>query len=217
MTNFDFLKKIDSNLYEIVTEAEKLYASEFFEQCMGQTRRFGEQMCKAILAERRQFDGSFDEMLATLKDQATSIPEKEFIDDLYFLKKQGNLSVHSSTVKKDGVVALECLQRAFEAAINYAVFYKKGSKTILKKHYDIELLVTGKSGLSEKYQSEKQTQKQVEKIKNSTKKNKNKIVKQSYTMKPSKAKKKNGLSAFWIFVGVASLISLIMLIFIALI
>ena len=44
MANFDFLKKIDSNLYEIITEAEKLYASEFFEQCMGQTRRFGEQM-----------------------------------------------------------------------------------------------------------------------------------------------------------------------------
>ena len=86
MTNFDFLKKIDSNLYEIITEAEKLYASEFFEQCMGQTRRFGEQMCKSILADKRQYDGSFDEMLATLKDQATSIPEKEFIDDLYFLK-----------------------------------------------------------------------------------------------------------------------------------
>ena len=133
MTNFDFLKKIDSNLYEIITEAEKLYASEFFEQCMGQTRRFGEQMCKSILADKRQYDGSFDEMLATLKDQATSIPEKEFIDDLYFLKKQGNISVHSSTVKRDGITALECLQRAFEASINYAVFYKKGSKTILKK------------------------------------------------------------------------------------
>ena len=137
MANFDFLKKIDSNLYEIITEAEKLYASEFFEQCMGQTRRFGEQMCKSILADKRQYDGSFDEMLATLKDQATSIPEKEFIDDLYFLKKQGNISVHSSTVKRDGITALECLQRAFEASINYAVFYKKGSKTILKKHIDL--------------------------------------------------------------------------------
>ena len=146
MANFDFLKKIDSNLYEIIMEAEKLYASEFFEQCMGQTRRFGEQMCKAILADKRQYDGSFDEMLATLKDQATSIPEKEFIDDLYFLKKQGNISVHSSTVKRDGITALECLQRAFEASLNYAVFYKKGNKTILKKQYDVELLVTGKPG-----------------------------------------------------------------------
>ena len=62
MTNFDFLKKIDANLYEIIKEAEKLYTAEFFEQCMGQTRRFGEQMCKSILADRRQYDGSFDDM-----------------------------------------------------------------------------------------------------------------------------------------------------------
>ena len=130
MTNFDFLKKLDNNLYDIITEAEKLYTSEFFEQCIGQTRRFGEQMCKNILASKRQYDGSFDEMLATLKDEAHSIPEKEFIDDLYFLKKQGNISVHSSTVKRDGILAFECLQRAFEASINYAVLYKKGSKTI---------------------------------------------------------------------------------------
>ena len=74
MTNFDFLKPLDSNLYEIITEAEKLYTSEFFEQCMGQTRRFGEQMCKSILAEKRLFDGSFDDMLGTLKDNATTVP-----------------------------------------------------------------------------------------------------------------------------------------------
>ena len=67
MTNFDFLKKIDGNLYEIITEAEKLYTSEFFEQCMGQTRRFGEQMCKSIMADRRLMDGSFDDMIATLR------------------------------------------------------------------------------------------------------------------------------------------------------
>ena len=126
MTNFDFLKKIDKNLYEIITEAEKLYAAEFFEQSMGQTRRFGEQMCKCILKDSPLYDASFDEMLATLKDKAVSIPEREFIDDLYFLKKQGNLSIHSSVVKRDGITALECLKRAFEAAINYAVFYKKG-------------------------------------------------------------------------------------------
>ena len=70
MTNFSFLKKIDNNLYEVITEAEKLYTSEFFEQCIGQTRRFGELLCKNILADKRQYDGSFDEMLATLKDNA---------------------------------------------------------------------------------------------------------------------------------------------------
>lgn len=217
MTNFDFLKKIDSNLYEIVAEAEKLYASEFFEQCMGQTRRFGEQMCKAILADRRQFDGSFDEMLATLKDQATTLPEKEFIDDLYFLKKQGNLSVHSSTVKHDGMTALECLQRAFEAAINYAVFYKKGSKTILKKHYDVELLVTGKRGLSEKYQERKESTRKSESKTSSKNAPKKTTVKQSYTMKPAKTKEKGRISAFWIFVSVTSIISLVLLLFIALV
>ena len=213
MANFDFLKKIDSNLYEIIMEAEKLYASEFFEQCMGQTRRFGEQMCKAILADKRQYDGSFDEMLATLKDQATSIPEKEFIDDLYFLKKQGNISDHSSTVKRDGITALECLQRAFEASLNYAVFYKKGNKTILKKQYDVELLVTGKPGLNEKYEAQKQKTKKS----NSTKSTTKSAPTQSYTMKPSKPKKQGSITPFWIFVGVTSIVSLVMLIFMAVI
>ena len=195
MNNFDFLKKIDNDLYEIITDAEKLYASEFFEQCMGQTRRFGEQMCKSILSDYRL--ESFDDMLATLKDKAASIPEKEFVDDLYFLKKQGNLSVHSSKVKQDGIAALECLQRAFEAAINYAVLYKKGNKSILKKQYDIELLVTGKRGLKEKYEKQK-----------SAKSAKQKET-QSYTMKPKTQKAKKGISAFWIFVAISSLISLI--------
>lgn len=196
MNNFDFLKKIDNDLYEIITDAEKLYASEFFEQCMGQTRRFGEQMCKSILSDYRL--NSFDDMLATLKDKAASIPEKEFVDDLYFLKKQGNLSVHSSKVKQDGIAALECLQRAFEAAINYAVLYKKGSKSILKKQYDIELLVTGKRGLKEKYEKQK-----------SAKAAKQKET-QSYTMKPKAQKTKKGISAFWIFVAISSVISLIL-------
>ena len=203
MTNFDFLKKVDNNLYEIITEAEKLYTSEFFEQCMGQTRRFGEQMCKSIFTEKRLVDGNFDDMIATLKDKATSAPEKEFVDDLYFLKKQGNLSVHSATVKRDGVIALECLQRAFEAAINYAVYYKKGSKNILNKHYDIEILVTGKASLSENYQQQK----------SKTKKTSKPQVKQSHSMKVSKPQQ--GTSLFWIFVGIASIISITLLAFMA--
>lgn len=215
MTNFDFLKKIDFNLYEIISEAEKLYTAEFFEQCMGQTRRFGEQMCKSILADRRQYDGSFDDMIATLKDQATSIPEKEFVDDLYFLKKQGNVSVHSSTVKKDGVTALECLQRAFEAAINYVVFYKKESKSILKKQYDIELLMTGKIGknsLSERYETKK---KEVKKSGKSCNKKTSIPVKQSYTMKQKPYAQKKRVSLFWYFVGISSIISAILILLIA--
>lgn len=201
MTNFSFLKKIDNNLYEVITEAEKLYTSEFFEQCIGQTRRFGELLCKNILADKRQYDGSFDEMLATLKDNAHSIPEKEFIDDLYFLKKQGNISVHSSKVKRDGILAFECLQRAFEASINYAVLYKKGSKSILKKQYDVNLLMMGKPSLKEK----------CENVSEETKKPKTKPkkpVQQAYKMK-SVSKKKKPL--FWIFVCISSVISMIIL------
>ncbi len=203
MTNFYFLKKIDNNLYDIITEAEKLYTSEFFEQCIGQTRRFGEQMCKNILASKRQYDGSFDEMLATLKDSACSIPEKEFIDDLYFLKKQGNISVHSSTVKRDGILAFECLQRAFEASINYAVLYKKGSKTILKKQYDINLLMTGKPSLKEEFEERSE---KIKKKKPS--KPKKPASQQVYSMKTSNKNKK---PIFWIFVGISSATSAIIL------
>ena len=209
MANFDFLKKIDKDLYEIISEAEKLYASEFFEQCMGQTRRFGEQMCKSVVGARL-YDESFDEMLATLKDKAVSIPEKEFVDDLYFLKKQGNISVHSAKVNKDGILALECLQRAFEAAINYAVFYKKANRSILKKQYDIELLVTRGPSLKEKYTELKTEKKQNKKqTKNS--------VKQSYTMKPKEKSDKRGVSLFWIFVGISSFVSAILMLVIMII
>ena len=109
-TNFDFLRKTDKNLYEIISEAEKLYRDEYFEQCMGQTRRFAENVCKNVLGRKRTTEDTFDQMLATLKDNSQgSEQEKEFIEDLYFLKKFGNQSVHSSSVKKDGINALECL------------------------------------------------------------------------------------------------------------
>lgn len=85
MNNFDFLKKTDKNLYEIISEAEKLYRDEYFEQCMVQTRKFGENICKNVIGTRCTPDSTFDEMLATLKDKIKSEQEKEFIDDLYFL------------------------------------------------------------------------------------------------------------------------------------
>ena len=159
-TNFDFLKNVDKDLFEIITEAEKLYRDEYFEQCMGQTRRFGEQVCKKVLGTARSTENTFDDMLATLKDSSTGgEQEKEFIDDLYFLKKHGNNAVHSSSVKKDGMTALECLQRAFEAAISYSVYNRGASANILKLRYDTELLVTvkkKKKSLSEKYTEAKQ-------------------------------------------------------------
>ena len=132
-TNFDFLKEVDKDLFEIITEAEKLYRDEYFEQCMAQTRRFGENICKNVLGNSKAAEDTFDEMLATLKDKVNGEEqEKEFIDDLYFLKKNGNRSVHASTVKRDYLTALECLQRAFEVAISYSVYNKGAKSEILK-------------------------------------------------------------------------------------
>ncbi len=160
--NFDFLKKTDKNLFEIINEAEKLYRDEYFSQCITQTRQFAENVCKNVLGDKRTVEETFDDMLATLKDNSSGEEqEKEFIDDLYFLKKQGNDAVHSSTNNKSGMEALECLQRAFEVAINYAVYNKGAKSDILKLRYDTELLVTGKKSkksLSEKYEEAKENE-----------------------------------------------------------
>ena len=126
MSNFDFLKDINNDLFKLAQEAEKLFRDGYFEQCMTQTRRFGENICRLVISDRAQPSDSFDEMLATLKDTPNPTEEeKEFLDDLYFLKKAGNNAVHSIKTKNDadsGKNALECLERSFEAAINYAVF-----------------------------------------------------------------------------------------------
>ena len=181
MSSFDFLQPIDKNLYDIICEAEKLYRDEYFEQCITQTRRFGENICKQVLGDKRTTENTFDEMLATLKDKPNkSEEEKEFLDDLHFLKKEGNASVHSSEVKKDAIIALQCLQRAFEVAINYSVYHKKSDRKILNLHYDTQELITGKKtpkSLAEKYQTAKQ---KITKIKQP-------IKKQTHTM-PTKAK-----------------------------
>lgn len=228
-TNFDFLRSNDKNLYEIISDAEKLYRDEYFEQCMGQTRRFAENVCKKVLGSKRTTEETFDQMLATLKDNAKgSEQEKEFIDDLYFLKKCGNQSVHSSSVKKDGINALECLQRAFEVAINYAVYNQKCDKKVLNLHYDIELLATGKQDktLAQRY-SQAKRKSQVVELKNTTKKS-SKSQKQTRTTK-AQTKSKSTKSAqqskvnsyppqkkfpiYWIIVGVFSFISFVMALF----
>ena len=205
-TNFDFLKSIDKDLFEIITDAEKLYRGEFFEQCMGQTRRFGEHICRKVLGSKRTTEVTFDEMLATLKDKGHGWEqEKEFIDDLYFLKKQGNSSVHGETVKKDGMTALECLQRSFEIALSYAVYHKKSNPDILKLRYDTELMITGnksKKSLKDSYIEAKE--KAEKKIKSTTKPKKTKS-KQVTSMKS--VPRKQGLSIFWIIVGISFIIA----------
>lgn len=208
-TNFEFIKTVDKNLYDIISDAERLYRSEFFEQCMGQTRRFGEHVCRKVLGKNRTNEITFDEMLSTLKDKSHgSEQEKEFLDDLYFLKKCGNNSVHSQKVQQDGTTALECLQRAFELCLNYAVYHKKADKNILKLRYDTELLVTGqpsKKSLSDKYLEAKSKATK----KTSTKQS---VKKQVSTIKSEP--RKNGVSIFWIIVGISMLVTLGTIIFI---
>ena len=91
MTNFQFLKSIDSDLYALARDAEKLYRDEYFEQCTIQTRRYAENICKKILEDKVIGEASFDEMLSYLSDRVRDNPSnKEFVEDLYFLKKAGN-------------------------------------------------------------------------------------------------------------------------------
>ena len=222
-TNFEFLKKVNNDLYEIISEAEKLYRDEYFEQCMVQTRRFGEHVCKDMLVQNGKQTGSFDDMLATLKDHSQGNPqEKEFIDDLYFLKKNGNQSVHSGRVKKEAIVALECLQRSFEVAINYSVYNQGASTNILKLDYDVELLVTdkkAKKSLKEKYEEEKKKQETIEKKEKQlvTKPEKPKKEKKEKVVKQSKKqdKEKFQITLFWKFIIFLSFVSIGFILFLS--
>lgn len=174
MSNFRFLKDIDKNLYDIANEAEKLYRDEYFEQCMGQTRRFAENLCRKMLGNKVSAADTFDDMLNNLKDNSTGTArEKEFIEDLYFLKRNGNQSVHSGKVKRDGIAALECVQRAFEAAVNYAMSNSNNKEEIARLRFDTELLATGKASrktLKEKYTEQKVLHKEEIRKSNKTKK-----------------------------------------------
>ena len=221
-TNFDFLKKVDKNLFEIVAEAEKLYRDEYFEQSMVQTRRFGEHVCKKVLGKNRTTEETFDEMLATLNDCSFgNVEEKEFINDLYFLKKHGNSAVHSGSVKKDGMEALECLKRAFEVAISYCIYNRKANPKIMRLSYDTELLVTGEKNkkFSDRYkEAKKKAVKSSDfdepKLKKSSasKSKSTKTTKKKTTKKQSSVmvcKSKKSFPIFWILVGITFVISLL--------
>lgn len=221
-TNFDFLKKVDKNLFEIVAEAEKLYRDEYFEQSMVQTRRFGEHVCKKVLGKNRTTEETFDEMLATLNDCSFgNVEEKEFINDLYFLKKHGNSAVHSGSVKKDGMEALECLKRAFEVAISYCIYNRKANPKIMRLSYDTELLVMGEKNkkLSDRYKEAKEKAVKSSdfdepKLKKSsaTKSKSTKTTKKKTTKKQSSVmvcKSKKSFPIFWILVGITFVISLL--------
>ena len=168
MSNFKFMEKVDADFFNIISEAEKLYRDEYFEQSIIQMRRFAENICKNLLADRYIPDCTFDEGLATLKDMFTkNIRQRELIEDLYYLKSQGNACAHGSTVKQDGNVALDCIKRAFELAINYSVM-ESGNKKFEKLEFSEETLVMGakkkKGALKEKYLEKKKTAKKNKQI-----------------------------------------------------
>ena len=119
----------------------------------------------------------------------------------------------SSPTRLSNMEALECLQRAFEIALNYCVYSCNEDRRILKLRYDTELLVTGKKPrktLSVKYTEE------AEKLKKKNSKNLSKATKpkpQYCSVKSQPQSKKKPY--FWYFVGVSGLISLFMLIILA--
>lgn len=145
MSNFLFLKKNNENLFNIISEAEKLFRDEYFEQTVVQTRRFAENLCKDLLQDKVLPDDTFDSMINKIKDNSfQNIRMKELADDLYFLKKHGNNSAHSSSASKNGKLALECLERVYEIAVFYSNVKYGYNKKLDKTVFSEELLMTGK-------------------------------------------------------------------------
>ncbi len=148
-SNFKFLKKQNEKLYNIIIEAECLFRDEYFEQCIVQIRRFAENLCRDILSDKAYIDETFDDLISRIKDNSSDNTRmKEFSEDLYFLKKQGNKFAHASTsvsIAEDGKIAIECLERAFEIAIFYSNTKFGYNKKLDNAVFSEEMLMTGKS------------------------------------------------------------------------
>jgi len=138
-SNFDFLENIDSELYLNIEEAQKLFRDEYFNQSMVQIRIFAEKMSKKILNSPDNL--TFDDTLNCLKDKIKTDKEREFIEDLFFIKREGNKCAHGEDVS--AITVLEAIKRAFEASINYANALKKTSK-FDKLNFDETMLITTK-------------------------------------------------------------------------
>ena len=149
-SNFDFLKDINSNLFSIIEDAQKLFRDGYFNQCVVQVRIFAEKMARDILKGNDSL--TFDDTLNCLKDRVKQEREKEFIDDLFFIKKEGNKCAHGEDTT--AMTTLEVLKRAFEASINYAYAIKQ-DENIDKLRFDETLLITTKprseNSIVEKY------------------------------------------------------------------
>lgn len=145
MSNFIFLKKNNEKLYNIIIEAECLFRDEYFEQSMVQIRRFAENLCRDLMQDKVLPEDTFDTMIEKIKDNSfDNIRMQELAQDLYFIKKQGNTSAHSSNATKDGELALDCLERAYEIAIFYSNAKFGYNKKLDKTVFSEELLMTGK-------------------------------------------------------------------------
>ncbi|MBR2069781.1 MAG: hypothetical protein IJ877_08485 [Candidatus Gastranaerophilales bacterium] len=138
-SNFDFLENIDKELYLNIEEAQKLFRDEYFNQSMVQIRIFAEKMSKKILNSPDNL--TFDDTLNCLKDKIKTDKEQEFIEDLFFIKREGNKCAHGEDVS--AITVLEAIKRAYEASINYASAKTKSSK-FNKLNFDDTLLITTK-------------------------------------------------------------------------
>ena len=148
MGNFEFLEKINPSIANLAETAEKLFRDEYFDQCITQTRKMAEIMTRNVLGSKAEEDDTFDDMLYKLKTISNNnFREQEFISDMYFLKKHGNIAVHSQMSGNSGKIALECLEHVFEASVNYAYAITHSDK-INKLIFDEKLLMLGEKNTS---------------------------------------------------------------------
>lgn len=217
MSNFLFLKKNNENLFNIISEAENLFRDEYFEQSVVQIRRFAENLCRDLLQDKVLPDDNFDSMICKIKDNSfQNMRMKEFAEDLYFLKKHGNSSAHSSSASKNGKIALECLERAYEISILYSNVKYGYNKKLDKAVFSEELLMTGKiTGkksspilLKEKYSDE--LKKSRAKSSNTKPKKKQKSIKKQTSKKKSKNKRKMKIFQTIILIILIALIYLVL-------
>ncbi len=139
-SNFDFLKSIDKELFSLIIDSEKLFRDEYYNQCAVQLRIFAEKTAKKVLGETKK-EMTFDDVVNCLKDKIQTQEQKEFVEDLFFIKRTGNAGAHGEDVASS--VVLEAIKRAFEIAISYAYFKKKDDR-IKKLQFDNTLLITEK-------------------------------------------------------------------------
>lgn len=202
MGNFEFLEKINPCLANLADTAEKLFRDEYYDQCIAQTRKMAETMTKNVLGSQAEEDDTFDDMIYKLKTISNNnFREQEFISDMYFLKKQGNIAVHSENSANSGKLALECLEHAFEASVNYAYAITHSDK-INRLIFDEKLLVLGEknTSLQEEYlkkldeKSEIEQEKQQEKNEKNTSNSSESPFKSEKTQIKSKKTKEKFLS-----------------------